>query len=80
MLLIRGAEIVVSTWEVMRKQLAAGLNYSLCGIPYWNTDLGGFFAWKYNNNVNNIAYHELHVRWYQWGVFQPLCAHTILVR
>lgn len=63
---------VVSTWEVMRKQLAAGLNYSLCGIPYWNTDLGGFFAWKYNNNVNNIAYHELHVRWYQWGVFQPI--------
>ena len=47
---------VVSTWEVMRKQLAAGLNYSLCGIPYWNTDLGGFFAWKYNNDVNNIAY------------------------
>ena len=59
---------VVSTWEVMRKQLAAGLNYSLCGIP----DLGGFFAWKYNNDVNNIAYHELHVRWYQWGAFQPI--------
>lgn len=63
---------VVSTWEVMKKQLAAGLNYSLCGIPYWNTDLGGFFAWKYNNNVHNIAYHELHVRWYQWGAFQPI--------
>ena len=45
---------------------------SLCGIPYWNTDLGGFFAWKYNNDVNNIAYHELHVRWYQWGAFQPI--------
>ena len=63
---------VVSTWEVMRKQLAAGLNYSLCGIPYWNTDLGGFFAWKYNNNGNYIAYHELHVRWYQGAVFQPI--------
>ena len=63
---------VVSTWEVMKKQLAAGLNYSLCGIPYWNTDLGGFFARKYNNNVHNIAYHELHVRWYQWGAFQPI--------
>ena len=37
-----------------------------------NTDLGGFFAWKYNNNVHNIAYHELHVRWYQWGAFQPI--------
>ena len=63
---------VTSEWSVMRKQLAAGLNYALCGIPYWNTDLGGFFAWRYNNNVNNIAYHELHVRWYQWGVFQPI--------
>ncbi len=63
---------VISTWEVMRKQLAAGLNYSLCGIPYWNTDLGGFFAWPYNNDINNVAYHELHVRWYQWGVFQPI--------
>lgn len=63
---------VVSTWEVMRKQLAAGLNYSLCGIPYWNTDLGGFFAWKYNDDINNVAYHELHVRWYQWGAFQPV--------
>ena len=63
---------VVSEWSVMRKQIAAGINYSLCGIPYWNTDLGGFFAWKYNNTVNNPAYHELHVRWYQWGVFQPI--------
>lgn len=63
---------VVSTWETMRNQLAAGLNYSLCGIPYWNTDLGGFFAWRYNNDVNNIAYHELHTRWYEWGTFQPI--------
>lgn len=63
---------VVSRWDVMRKQLAAGINYSLCGIPYWNTDLGGFFAWTYNNDVSNVAYHELHVRWYQWGAFQPI--------
>lgn len=63
---------VVSTWENMRNQVAAGLNYSLCGIPYWNTDLGGFFAWRYNNDVHNIAYHELHTRWYEWGTFQPI--------
>ena len=63
---------VVSTWDVMRKQLAAGINYSLCGIPYWGTDLGGFFAWRYNNTVDNPAYHELHVRWYEWGAFQPI--------
>lgn len=63
---------VVSRWDVMRKQIAAGLNYSLCGIPYWNTDLGGFFAWEYNNDIRNVAYHELHVRWYEWGAFQPI--------
>ena len=63
---------VVSRWDVMRKQIAAGLNYSLCGIPYWNTDIGGFFTWDYNNDGSNVAYHELHVRWYQWGVFQPI--------
>ncbi len=63
---------VVSDWTIMRKQIAAGLNYTLCGIPYWNTDLGGFFAWSYNNTVDNPAYHELHTRWYQWGVFQPI--------
>lgn len=63
---------VVSEWRTMRNQLAAGLNYSLCGIPYWNTDLGGFFAWSYNNDINNPAYKELHVRWYEWGTFQPI--------
>lgn len=63
---------VVSNWDVMRRQIAAGINYSLCGIPYWNTDLGGFFAWEYGNTVDNPAYHELHVRWYEWGAFQPI--------
>ena len=63
---------VPSTWQTMRNQLAAGLNYALCGIPYWNTDIGGFFAWPYGNDVNNPAYRELHVRWFQWGVFQPI--------
>lgn len=63
---------IISSWETMRKQIAAGMNYSLCGIPYWNTDIGGFFAWEYNNDVTNVAYKELHVRWYQWATFQPI--------
>ncbi|MCM1504067.1 MAG: DUF5110 domain-containing protein [Muribaculum sp.] len=63
---------VTSTWNNFRNQVTAGINYSLCGIPYWNTDLGGFFAWEYNNTVDNVAYHELHTRWYEWGAFQPI--------
>lgn len=63
---------VVSQWSVMRKQIAGGLNYSLCGIPFWSTDLGGFFGWEYGNNWKDVAYQELQVRWLQWGCFQPL--------
>lgn len=63
---------VTSSWESMQKQIPAGLNYSLCGIPFWTTDLGGFFGWLYNDDVKNVAYQELHVRWFQWGCFQPM--------
>lgn len=63
---------VVGNWQVFRDQIAAGQNYSLCGIPYWNTDLGGFYARDYGNDNQNPAYQEMHVRWYEWGVFQPI--------
>ena len=63
---------VMSQWSVMRKQIAGGLNYSLCGIPYWNTDIGGFFGGEYNNDWNDVAMQELQVRWMQWGCFMPL--------
>lgn len=63
---------VVSSWRTMRQQIPAGLNYMLCGIPFWTTDLAGFFGWEYNNDWNNVAYQELHVRWFQWGCFQPM--------
>ncbi|MCL1615651.1 DUF5110 domain-containing protein [Bacteroides sp. ET71] len=63
---------VASSWEVMRQQIPAGLNFTLCGIPFWNTDLAGFFSHEYNNDWKNLAYQELHVRWFQWGCFLPL--------
>ena len=63
---------VVANWPTLRRQVTAGMNYSLCGIPYWQTDIGGFYARDYNNDINNPAYRELHVRWYEWGAFQPV--------
>lgn len=59
-----------STWDVLRKQISAGLNFSVCGIPYWNTDIGGFVA-PYDG-VNDVRYHELYVRWMQFGAFTPM--------
>lgn len=60
-------------WSTLRKQIPAGLNFSLCGIPYWNTDIGGFWADRvYPEGVKDIAYHELYVRWMQFGTFSPM--------
>jgi len=63
---------VVSDWPDFKNQIAAGLNFSLCGIPHWNSDIGGFFVWKYPNRVKNPAYKELYVRWLQFGTFCPM--------
>lgn len=69
---------VASTWESLRNQIPAGLNFSLTGNPNFNSDLGGFFAGSYNQNWNdgsgyqNPAYRELYVRWMQFGVFTPM--------
>ncbi|WP_029905186.1 TIM-barrel domain-containing protein [Prevotella sp. 10(H)] len=62
-----------SRWSVLRKQISAGLNFSLCGIPYWNTDIGGFWADRvYKEGVRDKAFHELYVRWLQFATFTPM--------
>ncbi len=63
---------VVTDWDVLRKQISAGLNFSLCGIPYWNSDIGGFFVWNFPGGVKNKAFHEIYVRWLQFGTFCPM--------
>nr|WP_243348374.1 TIM-barrel domain-containing protein [Parabacteroides sp. FAFU027] len=69
---------VNSSWQSLRNQIPAGLNFSLSGIPYWNTDIGGFFAGSYNRGWNdgtgakNPLYQELYVRWLQFGTFTPM--------
>jgi alpha-D-xyloside xylohydrolase len=55
-------------WETFRRQIPAGLNYSLSGLPYWTTDIGGFVV----ANPNDPAYRELYVRWFQFGTFCPI--------
>ncbi len=59
---------VHSSFHAFRNQLAAGLNMGLAGIPWWTTDIGGFQG----GNVNDPAFHELLIRWFQWAVFCPV--------
>lgn len=63
---------VVSSWKVLRNQISAGLNFSLCGIPHWNSDIGGFFLWEYPQKLNDADYRELYARWIQFGAFTPM--------
>ena len=63
---------VVASWDALRNQISAGLNLSLCGIPQWNSDLGGFFLWNFKKPLENPDYRELHTRWIQFGVFCPM--------
>ncbi|OQP68579.1 glycoside hydrolase family 31 protein [Niastella populi] len=64
---------VQSGWNVFRKQISGGLNLSLSGLPYWNSDIGGFFSGRnYPKGVNDAAFHELYVRWLQFGAFCPM--------
>jgi alpha-D-xyloside xylohydrolase len=63
---------VVASWDALRKQISAGLNFSLCGIPYWNSDIGGFFLWNFKLKLEDPEYRELYARWLQFGTFTPL--------
>ncbi len=63
---------IIASWSEMKNQVPSGLNYTLCGIPFWNTDLGGFFYWEFEQSPKNPAVKELQTRWMQWGTFMPL--------
>ena len=55
-------------FATFRKQIAAGLNTALSGMPWWNTDIGGF----HGGNPESPEYREVMVRWFQFGAFSPI--------
>jgi len=57
-----------SNFETFRKQVSAGLNMGLSGIPWWTTDIGGFFG----GDPRTKEFRELLIRWFQYGVFCPI--------
>ena len=62
-----------TSWEDMRMQMAAGLGYSMAGLPMWGMDIGGFSVMsKFYNPANRPEWQELQTRWHQFGTFVPL--------
>jgi alpha-D-xyloside xylohydrolase len=62
---------ITASWDVFRKQIPAGLNFCFAGIPYWTTDIGGFFVTVSGGSKNDM-YRELFTRWYEYGAFCPI--------
>jgi alpha-D-xyloside xylohydrolase len=66
---------IVTRWEDFRDQVAAGINMSVSGIPYWTTDIGGFSVERRYENPSATdlkEWREINLRWYQFGVFCPI--------
>ena len=73
-----------TSWTDMRMQMAAGLNYSMAGLPMWGMDIGGFSVMdKFSAAMGEYLrtgketpdmkeWRELQTRWHQMGTFVPL--------
>jgi alpha-D-xyloside xylohydrolase len=68
---------VSATWTALRKQIPAGLGFSISGIPYWSVDSGGFavpyrFAKDRPDPADREEWRELGTRWFQYATFLPI--------
>lgn len=72
---------ISASWETLRRQIIAGLQLCICGLPYWTLDIGAFFVkrgtpwfWNgdYDGGTEDPGYRELYVRWFQYGAFLPV--------
>lgn len=65
-----------ASWDIFRKQISAGINHSMSGIPYWTLDIGGFFLGAqggvFTNGGEDPAYQELFTRMFEFGAFCPI--------
>ena len=72
---------ISASWDTLKRQVGAGLNFSASGLPYWTIDVGAFFIkpgdfWYWNGDFEDaekdLGYRELYTRWYQWACFLPM--------
>jgi alpha-D-xyloside xylohydrolase len=62
---------IQSSWQAFVNSIPAGLNLCMSGVPYWCTDIGGY--WGNAVDWTTPANRELFTRWFQYGAFQPVC-------
>jgi len=68
---------IASAWPTMRKQIAAGLGFSISGTPYWSMDVGGYwpqprFRAEPMAPADADEWRELSARWTEFGALVPI--------
>jgi alpha-D-xyloside xylohydrolase len=64
-------DVYPTNWA-LQHQIAAGLNFALSGMPYWTTDVAGYFPLYNGATMTSQEYQELYARWFQFGTFCPI--------
>jgi len=67
---------ITSTFSTLRKQITAGLGFSISGTPYWTSDTGGYtmeprLARAKDGDALD-EWRELNARWFQFSTFCPI--------
>jgi alpha-D-xyloside xylohydrolase len=60
-----------NSWETLRRQVTAGLDYVVTGLPWWTTDTGGFSR-PGKTHYSDPGYRERFLCWLQYSTFNPL--------
>jgi alpha-D-xyloside xylohydrolase len=61
---------IACNFSTLAKSVTSGLNSTATGIPYWTTDIGGY--WGANADFSTASSQELMTRWLQYGAFLPV--------
>ncbi len=59
-------------FQTYAKQIPAGLNYAAAGMPYWTTDIGGYWGHPGRVDWSTSESNEVFTRWFQYGAFCPV--------
>ncbi len=59
---------IVSSFLELKRHIPLGLNVSMSGVPWWNSDIGGFSK----RNCPPEVFEELLIRWFQYATFCPV--------
>jgi alpha-D-xyloside xylohydrolase len=66
---------IAPRWSDLENQIAAGVSFSLSGLPNWTMDIGGYqpqARYLHPDAQDLEEWRELNARWFEFGAFCPV--------